>query len=318
MPAFTATTPGKIILFAEHAVVYGEPAVAAPVHSLQARAVVNARVNGNPGQIWIEAPDISLSAPFINLNDNHPLRAAIKAVLGDRDPTQTPACRIHVSSTIPRASGLGSSAAISAATIRAFSAFLGQRLTDQEVSDLAFVVEIIHHGTPSGIDNTVVAHQKPVYYRKGAPLQLLPISAPFLILIADTGVPGKTREAVDGVRKKWLNDPEKINRIFSNIGLISEAAKDLIKSGSTKQLGPLMDQNHQLLKELGVSTPLLDHLVQTARDHGALGAKMSGGGFGGHLIALVEEGNETIGEKLVLAGASTSMITPVENRDLIS
>ncbi|NQS91593.1 MAG: mevalonate kinase, partial [Chloroflexi bacterium] len=318
MPSFSATAPGKIILFGEHAVVYGEPAIAVPVLSLQARALVSAQVNGKSGQIWIEAPDISLSAPYIDLNDNHPLREAINAVLGDRDPAHTPACKIQIFSTIPRASGLGSSAAISAATIRAFSAFLGKRLTDKEVSDLTYIVEIIHHGTPSGIDNTVVAHQKPVYYQKGDPLQLLSIGEPFSILIVDTGIPGKTREAVAGVREKWLDDPDSLNQIFSDIGLISKSAKDLIESGSTEQLGPLMNQNHLLLQKLGVSTPRLDQLVQIARDHGALGAKLSGGGLGGHLIALVERDSETIAENLILAGASSAMITSVKNRDVAS
>ncbi len=184
MPAFTATAPGKIILFGEHAVVYGEPAIAVPVSSVQTRASVNAVIGGSSGEIQIDAPDISLSAAVMELDPDHPLRAAVMAVLGDKDPGEMPACNIRISSSIPVASGLGSGAAVSAALIRALSAFLGQRLTDEQVSQLTFEVEKIHHGTPSGIDNTVIAHQKPIYYLKGEPFQFLSIGKPFSILHA--------------------------------------------------------------------------------------------------------------------------------------
>ncbi len=131
MPAYTATAPGKIILFGEHAVVYGEPAIAVPVSSIQTRASVHAVIDGIPGEIQIDAPDISLSASVMKLDPDHPLRAAVMAVLGNKDPGEIPACKILISSTIPTASGLGSGAAVSAALIRALSAFLGQRLTDE-------------------------------------------------------------------------------------------------------------------------------------------------------------------------------------------
>ncbi len=315
MPAFSATAPGKIILFGEHAVVYGEPAIAVPVFSNQVRVVVTAQVKKKSGEIQIEAPDISLSTTYEKLEIDHPLRAALKVVLGDKDPTETPACSIQISSEIPVSSGLGSSAAISAAIIRAFSAFLGQRLTDEKISDFAYEVEKIHHGTPSGIDNTVIAHQKPVYYQKGNPFQFLTIGKPFSILIANSGKPGHTREAVKHVRDGWLNDPDKYNQIFSRIGEISNNARELIEAGQPDKLGELMDQNHELLQALDVSSPELDQLVQTAKEAGALGAKLSGGGMGGHLIALVKDDAERIAEKLILSGATSTGITTVKNRN---
>ena len=315
MPAFSATAPGKIILFGEHAVVYGEPAIAVPVFSNQVRVVVTAQVKKKSGEIQIEAPDISLSTTFEKLEIDHPLRAALKVVLGDKDPTETPACRIQISSEIPVSSGLGSSAAISAAIIRAFSAFLGQRLTDEKISDFAYEVEKIHHGTPSGIDNTVIAHQKPVYYQKGNPFQFLTIGKPFSILIANSGKPGHTREAVKHVQDGWLNDPDKYNQIFSRIGEISNNARELIEEGQPDKLGELMDQNHELLQALDVSSPELDQMVQTAKEAGALGAKLSGGGMGGHMIALVKDDAERIAEKLLLSGATSTGITTVKNRN---
>ena len=303
MPSFTATSPGKIILFGEHAVVYGEPAIAVPISSVQTRASVNAMISGSSGEIQIDAPDISLSAAVMELDPNHPLRVAVKAVVGNKDPGEIPACKIQISSTIPAASGLGSGAAVSTALIRAFSAFLGQRLTDEQVSHLTFEVEKIHHGTPSGIDNTVIAHQKPIYYVKGEPFQFLSIGTPFSILIAGSGIPGQTKEAVQQVRQNWINDPDRYDSLFKSIGEISKMAKDLIDTGSPADLGPLMDENHLLLQELGVSTPELDLLVNTARQAGALGAKLSGGGLGGNIIALVDEGIDQITEALTKSGA---------------
>ena len=311
MPAFSATAPGKIILFGEHAVVYGEPALAVPVPTVQARAVVSPIIDGDSGDIQIEAPDISLSGAAADLNPDHPLRAAVNAVIGERDPGGVPACKINISSTIPSASGLGSGTAVSAAIIRAFSAFLGRRLTDEQVSQLTFEVEKIYHGTPSGIDNTVIAHHKPVYYLKGEPFSFLSILKPFSILIADSGIPGHTGEAVHHVRQKWINDPERYDQIFKSIGEISKNAMELIQTGSPAMLGSLMDENHSLLQSLEVSTPELDNLVNAARKAGALGAKLSGGGLGGIIIALIEEGGDQIAEEVTQAGAIQAMFSRV-------
>lgn len=313
MPAFTATAPGKIILFGEHAVVYGEPAIAAPLQTLQARVVVHPEITGMSGQIHIEAPDISLSADIKDLEVDHPLRAAITAVAGEQNLNEVPACRIQITSTIPMAAGLGSSAAISTALIRAFSAFLGTLLSNDQISQFAFEVEKIHHGTPSGIDNSVVVLQQPIYYQKGVPMEILSITSPISILVADSGSPGDTQKAVSAVRESWLKEPEKYNQIFSDIGSLTQNARELIASGDTRELGLLMDQNHGLLQDLGVSTPGLDHLVQSARDAGALGAKLSGGGLGGHLIALVEQDAEAVREHVLGAGAESAFLTVVES-----
>lgn len=312
MPAFSASVPGKIILFGEHAVVYGEPAIAVPVSSLQTRAVVTANIKGESGEIHVDAPDISLSAALSDLQDNHPVRAAILAAIGpDRDPATVPACNILITSSIPPSSGLGSGAAVSAAIIRALSAFLGNRLSDEIVSDLTYNVEKIHHGTPSGIDNTVVAYQQPIYYQKGDPFQFLDIPEPFTILIADCGIPGNTKDAVERVRQNWINDPDKHEMIFQSIGQITQEARESILSGLPAALGPLMDKNHEYLQELDISLPELDHLVNTARNEGAQGAKISGGGLGGNIIALVDGETDVICEALKKAGAVNTLVTSI-------
>jgi mevalonate kinase len=312
MPSFSASAPGKVILFGEHAVVYGEPAVAVPVHSLKARAIVTPVIHGRRGKIQIEAPDIDLKVEMDDLEPDHPIRAAIRAaVLPDGDPSEIPACKIHLTSSIPIASGLGSGAAITAALIRALSAFLGQRLSDEAISDRTFEVEKIHHGTPSGIDNTVIAHQKPIYYQKGEPFQLLDIITPFSILIADSGIQSQTRDAVQMVRQNWLKAPNRYEEIFSSIGHITRQAREIILNGTPVELGPLMDQNHSLLMDLEVSHPDLDRLIGIARDAGALGAKLSGGGLGGNIIALVGEDPGRIIEDLSRAGVKNPLVTEI-------
>lgn len=318
MPSFLATSPGKIILFGEHAVVYGEPAIATPVFSTQAKAIVSARIQGKPGEIWIDAPDISLSTSIDQLEINHPLRSAIQIVIGEKDIDQVPSCKIQVTSEIPPSSGMGSSAAISISIIRAFSSFLGRRLNDEQVSDFAYEVEKIHHGTPSGIDNTVISYQKPIYYRKGKPIKFLKIGEEFNVLIAYSGMPGNTREAVEGVRAGWLKEPDRYNQIFSRMGKITHEAKVIIEAGNPDHLGSLMNENHELLQEIGVSTPKLDQLVLEARNAGALGAKLSGSGLGGHVIALVKSNTDYISGELETKGAISTLITPITSQDSIS
>ncbi len=281
--------------------------------TLEARAVVSARIGSSSGEIQIEAPDIGLSALVSDLNPDDPLRAALAAAAGKKDLSGIPACRILITSTIPVSSGMGSSAAVSAAVIRAFAAFLGRRLTDQEVSDLTFEIEKIQHGSPSGIDNSVVVFQKPVFYQKGKSLEFLAIKEPFEILIADSGIPGSTKAAVASVREKWLANQQECEDLFAQIGEISQTARKIISSGDPRELGPLMNQNHACLRELGVSTPVLDRLAQDARQAGALGAKLSGGGLGGNLIALCDSGAPRIEDALLKAGAQSVLPTTIQS-----
>lgn len=311
MPAFTATAPGKIILFGEHAVVYGQPAIAVPLFSSRARASIHPQIHGNQGEIWIDAPQLSLSASLYDLVQDHPIRVALQLAAGKNNISEAPACKVLIDSEIPVSSGLGSSAAVSTALIRAFSGFLGTRLTDQEISDLVYEVEKIEHGTPSGIDNTVVAFQHPVYYKKGSPIDFLPIPKPFKLVIADCGIAGETRLAVQGVRDRLEADPVRTQKIVTEIGEISQSARELILDGKPEDLGELMDHNHTLLQELGVSISKLDDLVQAAREAGALGAKLSGGGLGGHIIALVNEREEEILQKLLERGAIRAETTSI-------
>ncbi|RPI33060.1 MAG: mevalonate kinase [Chloroflexota bacterium] len=312
MPAFTATAPGKIILFGEHAVVYGQPAMAVPVTGVQARAVALAAPRAEPGMVQIQAPDIGLEAFLHTLPVDHPLAAAVGGVFKALGVSRPPAFTLRITSTIPVAAGMGSGAAVSVAIIRAVSAFLGHPFSVEQVSALAFEVEKLHHGTPSGIDNTVVAYARPVYFVRGRPLETFTTPQPLTIVIGDTGVASPTAIAVGDVRSAWQADPGPYEALFLRIGQVVRSARAAIERGQVSSLGPLMDENHHLLRQIGVSSPELEHLVESARQAGALGAKLSGGGRGGNMIALASAENAAIiARRLEEAGATRTLITTI-------
>lgn len=301
--------PGKAILFGEHAVVYGRLAVAVPLRQVGTRAVIT---NSPTGESWVEAPDIGLSASFEDLAPGHPLRQVIEQT-ARISANRLPPFHLRVTSTIPVASGLGSGAAVSIAVIRALMMFLHIHLSDTVVADLAYEAEKIHHGTPSGIDNTVIAYQKPITFRKDAGVQVLDIPVPFHLLIASTGHPSSTKAAVSSVRELFQADAALATRLFDQIETISNQAVKLLKSGNPDGLGMLMDQNQQILRELGVSSPELESLIQAARAAGALGAKLSGAGRGGNMIALVRQtDNPVVAKALAAAGAADVFASKVE------
>jgi mevalonate kinase len=305
----SSSAPGKIILFGEHAVVYGYPALAVPVTQVQATATVNKK--SRRGMI-IEAPNINLTTELSSLALDHPLSVVIHGVYSALKITNTPACTLYIQSTIPVASGLGSGAAVSVAVIRALSEFLGQPFTNEEVNKLAFEAEKIYHGTPSGIDNTVVTYSKPVYFIKKKPIKTFHVGVPFSIMIASTGIAAPTKESVDSLRMLWQADKPLWEKVFTKVGEVVWNARQAIERGDIDELGRLMDANHTLLQKMNVSCAELDHLVAAARIAGALGAKLSGGGRGGNMIALVEkEKASDISRALNKAGAKRTIVTQV-------
>ena len=308
----SSSAPGKIILFGEHAVVYGRPALAVPVTQVQATATVSEKSRGG---VWIEAPNINLSSAISQLAPEHPLVAVINSVFTTLGIARPPACTVYLQSTIPVASGLGSGAAVSVAILRALSAYLGRPLTDAQVNGLAFQAEKLYHGTPSGIDNTVVTYARPVYFVKGQPIKTFRVGASFTLVIGDTGISAPTKESVGALRSLREADPTRWEKIFSQVGEIVWDARQAIERGDTPALGELMDANHALLQEMTVSCTELDTLTEAARKAGALGAKLSGGGGGGNMIALVlKEKAPAMAETLLAAGAKRTIITTVRAR----
>src|SRR3990172_11928260 len=232
MPAISASAPGKVILFGEHAVVYGQPAIADALLEVEAKAIINPLIQGTPGEIRIQAPSIKLDADLSQLPIDDPLATAVRNVLVELGIKAPPPFKLRVTSTIPVAAGLGSGAAVSVPIIRAVSAFLGQPLKDARVSAIAFEVEKLHHGTPSGIDNTVITYNQAVFYIKDKPIQTIRIASPFDLVIADTGRSTPTKETVADVRRLWESDPELYDAVFESIGKFSTAARAAIEQGN--------------------------------------------------------------------------------------
>jgi mevalonate kinase len=278
--------------------------------------MVKANPRAAEGEVRVQAPEIGLDASLDTLPADHPIAAALAAVLAELEILRAPACTIRVTSTIPIAAGLGSGAAVSVALIRAFAGFLGTDLPDERVSALAFEVEKLYHGTPSGIDNTVIAYAQPVLYRREVPIERFSIVHPFSFLIADTGVPSPTAATVGDVRRGWQADQVRYERVFNEIGAITNLAVGAITAGDRQALGRLMDANQAWLEKLGVSSPELEALIQVARQAGAWGAKLSGGGRGGNMIALVDdEASDRIVQSLLAAGATATYRTAVGGPD---
>jgi mevalonate kinase len=304
-----SSAPGKIILFGEHAVVYGRPALAVPV--TQIHAGVDVSDSARPG-IWIDAPDVNLNAELNTLPSDHPIASVINNLFFLWRVSPFPSLKIQINSTIPVASGLGSGAAVTVALARALASHLDRPMSDEEVNAFTYEIEKLHHGMPSGIDNTVVTYAKPVYFVKDQPIETFRVGQPFTVVIADTGISAPTKESVGDVRKLWEGNQKRWEAVFDEVGDISFAARRVIEEGWLKMLGALMDENHVLLQQMTVSSPELDRLVETARNAGALGAKLSGGGRGGNMIALVEpERAEKVSSSLKEAGAKNTIITQI-------
>jgi len=307
-----ASAPGKAILLGEHAVVFGRPAIAVPVWEVAARAEVLDDPGAPPGSIWLEAPAIDLAGDLAALDPAHPLPRIVLDTLHAICVEQPGALRLRVTSTIPIASGLGSGAAVSVAIARALSQHLGHPLHPSQISDLAYAVERIHHGTPSGIDNTVVAFGQPVYFRRGEVPEPFRVGASVCLVLGDTGVPVPTAAAVSGVRERHRQSPETYEARFDAIGALADEGRDCIEAGRLHDLGIRMSRNHELLQDIGVSSPALDGLVRAALEAGAWGAKLSGAGLGGTMLALAPPGcQQEIAGALLRAGAVQTFTTQV-------
>lgn len=303
----SVSAPGKAILLGEHAVVYGKPAIAIPLPQL--RAVADFHQNERTFTICaadINRPPWHWSASAANSADPLASMAALTLRhLGICAPTG----EITIRSAIPIASGLGSGAAVSAALGRGIAGLYGKTLANAELNTLVYAVEKLHHGTPSGIDNTTVVFEQPVYFQRGQPLKTLKPTHRLDFLLADSGVPALTRVSVTAVRQLLRKEPVRTNSLLEQIAAAVAAAQACLAAGKLLQLGELMTENHGRLQHLGVSSPRLDALVAAGLQAGALGAKLSGGGLGGNIIALVEPATRSAVERALLAAGAIRVLS---------
>lgn len=277
----------KVILSGEHAVVYGKPAIAYPVHALGLRAEV--RLEGN--EWFASTPYHAGVVRRTGATDNGLARVLsetaltnVLAFLGE----EPDGIRVQVTGLVPPARGLGSSAAVAAAIVRAVAQTYDVTLNDEELFELVQSVERVAHGTPSGLDARAVVADDAIWFHAGEVTQLHTRTRPRLLL-ADTGLKGHTAQAVTTVRERRSIEPERINRMLDAIGEITVQARGVLETGDLEHLGALLTTNHSILADLGVSHERLDALVDCAVSAGALGAKLTGGGMGGCVVALVTD-----------------------------
>ena len=320
---FSASAPGKVILFGEHAVVYGEPAIAVPLTDLRARVTVSGTAPGTGSIIdAVDIPDCAgrpggLRCRLEEMASNDPLRAVFAVavgVVGGKDAGLGDVL-VQVSSDIPIGRGLGSGAAVATAIVRALAAFNGRNLTTEQVSKAVFETEKLFHGTPSGIDNTVIAYETPIFFARGQLPIRMKLPKPLRLVIGDAGEAPPTRDVVSFVCRRRQEAPSIYGGLFTSIGRIAREGRRAIEEGDIGLVGRLMNDNHEILQRLGVSSPGLDRLVKAAVAAGALGAKMSGAGWGGNMVALVDCGAEAqVASCLEASGADRVIVAEVGGR----
>lgn len=273
---------GKAILLGEHFVVYGAPALAVP---LKARCVEVELDFGSPD--W-DVPELC-----------KPLLEKMLLLLGLK-PTET---SLRVSGDLPLGQGLGGSAALAVALLRSLG------YTDErELQERAHALERLSHGEPSGIDDTVVSWERPVYFIKGQGAQVLAPCDGFRLWVATTGDKGSTKEAVANAARWRRKNPIDFHAMNERATELVDGARIDLVSGAFEELGDKMSENHGLLRQLGVSTPTLDRLVSRAIDAGAWGAKLTGAGLGGAIIALAPEGCDL--SNVLLESGAQEVIAP--------
>ncbi|TAN08897.1 MAG: mevalonate kinase [Burkholderiaceae bacterium] len=294
---------GKIILLGEHSVVYGRHAVAAPL-PFAIRALASDGANG-----------IALSIPGWGVERRIPARAPqqqpaqdvvarLLRLITERLGLTGQDLRIRVDAGIPRGMGVGGSAALAVAIIRALGRHRGLQLSDEQVCALAFECEKIAHGTPSGIDNTVATYGHALLYRAGTPpeIERIVLDRPPPLVLGLCHHPGLTVETVAKVRRAWTEQCALHERVFDAMDAIALAGLNALRGHDWKRLGALMNMCQGQLESLGVSSDELDDMIRIARRHGAVGAKLTGGGGGGAMIALCPDGREPVIEALSGAG----------------
>lgn len=294
---------GKIILLGEHSVVYGYRAIAAPLN-LAIRAEVTGAAKQN--ELVISGWDAD---PAAHNPAGAELAARVARLIAQRLSIADSPVRVEVFPELPRASGLGASAALAVAVIRAMVHRFNLDFSEEQISQLAFECEELVHGTPSGIDNTVATFGRTILFQKrddGDLVTDLELATPIPIVVGMTGVRSLTAETVGRVHAGWEKNPRHYDAIFSEIDDLVMTGTKALARGDLPGLGEVMNLNHGLLNALQVSSPELEDIVDLARRAGALGAKLTGGGGGGAMIAIAEpERIHSVASTLDVAGYQT-------------
>lgn len=289
----------KLILVGEHAVVHGQPAIALPFPLIGAESTVE-RVSGN---VYL---DSTLYSGPMELAPNS-LAGIVNTVKQTLKILHIPYrdLLIRIRSSIPPGKGLGSSASVAIAIVKSLFKYSNEQYTREILLQLANVSETYAHGAPSGIDPLTITSESPIWYQKEKPIDYIYPKGNFHFVIADSGQMADTKTAVDTVKSMLKQAPQKMYKKIERIGDITYQVREALEKSSKQILGYLLDETQKELDALGVSDTSLNRLIEIAKREGALGAKLTGGGNGGCIIALAEDENHSqlLSEKLKQYGA---------------
>ena len=303
-----ASAPAKVILFGEHFVVYGNPAILA---SITRRIAVDARMI-NENRVIIRS-DMGLAGEYTDSIYRtieggieakatlDPLHCAIRQVLSSRN--KKTGIEINISSSVPPGIGLGSSAAACVATVAAVSLLFQKKLSKQKICQMAIESERLIHKTSSGADCYVSTFGGLILYSK-AKFKKVQAKGPLALVIASTGVRHSTGDLVAGVKKFKDRNESLFESMMKQAASICTLAQGAIASGRRDRIGELMNENQAILRQLGVSHYKADDLIDICCKAGALGAKITGAGGGGAVIALAAsmQDGEKIASRVKAAG----------------
>lgn len=276
----------KIILIGEHAVVYGHPGIALPFLPLETRIRVS-----------LNDEDFLSSSLFKGSMTHLPQELLFIKFMVDelRTSMHYGPVLVEIENHIPNSAGMGSSAAISGALVEALYDLSETPLTPKLRFEKTQLAEKLVHGSASGIDALTTTSDNAWYFIKGKEPEPLNINLPGYLVVANTGIKGSTKEAVEKVAKLFTQNLAQGH--LESLGLMSILVKEAIEKSSIEEIAKYMNQAHFHLQELGVSHTKLDAMVEEALQLGALGAKLTGGGLGGSMIALVE--SQFIAQKII-------------------
>lgn len=305
------TSHAKIILMGEHSVVYGQPAIALPLPSVQLSVTLSSRQDNQR---------IIKSRYYHGSLENLP-----SSMIGIKKLIDTLSARFNdyetgwdlkIESQLPAKRGMGSSAASAIAIIRAFFDYYDEPLDRTLLLQLADIEEQITHRSPSGLDAATVSSDKPLFYVKGRIGVPIEMNLDASLVIADTGKKGATKEAILAVKDELQNNNEKAEGHIKHLGELVNQTKDYLTQNDIVKLGDALNFAQTDLAALNVSDPSLDHLIHVARDNGALGAKLTGGGRGGCMIALMQTamGARRLASILKENGAHDIWLQPLDKR----